>query len=344
MGDTNLDPFSDALLTDLCHVEGAGGAKSNEEHDPEWLREYYRLQEEQAKQQQQAMQQKREREKPEAQETLHVKDAQPSRKRTSPQWNRCTGSFSFDTQHELTSITQRLVEFVLQCPSCNEGSQGPLYLQPGEDKVGFLQLCVQSGMKEALFYCRTVRGKKISEPQIRGLKNALGLCGAKSVEVQGKKGGEFEYALKIADCELLTSETVDLCAGSTTIPCEILTISRGLHFCDQSIQHQVEIFEVGKKANPGGLGTKKQKRGGGDGGEESDDGTSDESVENEIGVLALFERREQKRGREEAADAQHTNVEDVRMFVQGLSLDLGDQASVSLSLSLSLSVSKARCH
>ena len=62
----------------LYHVEGAEGAKSNEEHEPEWLRqEHYQLQEEQVIQQQQAMQQKREREKQEAQQTLHVKDAQP---------------------------------------------------------------------------------------------------------------------------------------------------------------------------------------------------------------------------------------------------------------------------
>ena len=59
-------------------------------------------------------------------------------------------------------------------------------------------------------------------------------------------------------------------------------------------------------------------------------------MENEIGVLALFERRAQRR-REEAADAQHPNVaesvegwtiEDVCTFVQGLSQEFGDKASV----------------
>ena len=56
-------------------------------------------------------------------------------------------------------------------------------------------------------------------------------------------------------CELVGSKKVGLGAGSTTIPCEVHTISGGLHFCGQSIQDQVEIFEVGKKTrtNPGGL-------------------------------------------------------------------------------------------
>ena len=55
-------------------------------------------------------------------------------------------------------------------------------------------------------------------------------------------------------------------------------------------------------------------------------------MENEIGVLALFERRAQRR-RKQAADAQHpafvnVEVEDVCTFVEGLSLDFGDRASV----------------
>jgi len=114
------------------------------------------------------------------------------RKRTSPQWERCTGSLKFDDRSELTSIMQRLVEFAFQCPSPkNKESQGPQYRQPGEPGAGFLQLIVpmtsQPGMKGAYFHCRTVRGKMISNPLIEILKNALGDCGATSVEVQGIK-------------------------------------------------------------------------------------------------------------------------------------------------------------
>ena len=84
----------------------------------------------------------------------------------------------------------------------------------------------------------------------------------------------------------------------------------------------------GCKARDDGYG----ERGSGDSGEETDHGTSDEFVENEIGVLALFERRAQRR-RKQAADAQHpafvnVEVEDVCTFVEGLSLDFGDRASV----------------
>ena len=184
-----------------------------------------------------------------------------------------------------TSIMERLVAFVLQ----NKGSQGPQYLQQDDDNAGFLQLITtsQSGMKGAFVYCRTVKDNKISAHRINELKKDLGLRGAESVEIQGMTGGEpglvldicgtksvevhkvmgGELVLNIAHCELVGTKYVDLslCAGSTstTIPCEIHTISGTLSFCGQIIHatasDPVEIYEVGRKANPGGLGTKKRK-------------------------------------------------------------------------------------
>ena len=142
-------------------------------------------------------------------------------------------------------------------------------------------------MKGAFVYCRTVKDNKISIPRINELKKDLELKGAESVEIQGMTGGEpglvldicgaksvevhkvmgGELVLNIAHCELVGSKKVglSLCAGSTstTIPCEIHTISGTLSFCGQIIHatasDPVEIYEVGRKANPGVLGTKKRK-------------------------------------------------------------------------------------
>ena len=76
------------------------------------------------------------------------------KERKSPQWDLCTGSFNSDEQN-LTSITQRLVEFAFQCPSPkNKESQGPQYRQPGEPGAGFLQLIVpmtSTGHEGSLF-------------------------------------------------------------------------------------------------------------------------------------------------------------------------------------------------
>jgi len=254
-------------------------------------------------------------------------------------------------------VKRRLTELVL----ANKGSQEPKYLPPDDKSAGFLQLIVpttsQSGKKRAYFYCRTVRDKKIGKKLLDKLKQDLEESDAKSVEVTGvttKSVEERRDLLNIAQCDLVASnlQQVDL----TTIPCEVQTVaptvqckvhtvSGGLRFCGQIFQEQVEITEVGKPVNHGGKDVPKKRqneaqaagakrargrhdeRGSGDSGEETDDGTSDESVENEIGVLALFERHAQRR-REEAAGAQHATVEELCTFVQGLSLNFGDQASV----------------
>jgi len=164
--------------------------------------------------------------------------------------------------------------------------------------------------------------------------------------VQGR--GERDYVLDIANFELAGTETVNLCACSTNIPLAVHTTkgdkSVRLRIQDQVeiiIHGQVEITEVGRRTNPGGGGTHKKQRvrGSGNSGEETDDGTSDESAEyteNEIGILAHSERRAQRRREDDAVDSQHPNVaesveewtiEDVCTFVQALSLESGDQAS-----------------